>query len=122
MQIMTRVKLVVAETPRVGVPGAKLSLYDRDQENPDDLLATGITDAQGEVVFTYDSAAFTDNEDGPEWSMASLPDLYVVVYNAAGEEVLNTRSQTVDDQLPRVLIVSIGRELAEQHGLLRATS
>ena len=119
MQIMTRVKLVLAEAPNTGVPGAKISLYDRDVANPDDLLGTGITDANGEVLFTYDSSVFMDDEDGPEWSMASLPDLYVVVYSAAGEEVLNTREQTVDDQLPRRLTVSIGRELAAKHRLLQ---
>ena len=120
MQVMTRVKLVLTETPQTGVPGAKVALYDRDHTNPDDFLGTGVTDDQGEVLFTYDSSAFADNEDGPDWSMASLPDLYVIVYNAAGEEVLNTRQQTVDDQLPRRLMVSIDRDLAQRHGLLQA--
>ncbi|MFN8481875.1 MAG: hypothetical protein U0768_02305 [Anaerolineae bacterium] len=118
MEIMTRVKLVLADSPKTGVPGAKVSLYDKDVTNPDDYLGTGMTDDKGEVLFTYDSSTFVDNEDGPEWSIASLADLYVIVYDASGAEVLNTREQTVDDTMPARLVVPIERSLAEKHGLL----
>lgn len=118
MEIMTRVKLVLTDSPKTGVPGATISLYDKDVTNPDDLLGTGVTDDNGEVLFTYDSAAFVDDEDGPEWSIASLADLYVIVRDAAGAEVLNTREQAVDDKLPARLVVSIERSLAEKHRLL----
>ncbi|MFN8470907.1 MAG: hypothetical protein U0822_01695 [Anaerolineae bacterium] len=120
MEIMTRVKLVLADAPKTGIPGVKMSLFDKDVTNPDDYLGAGVTDENGEVLFAYDSSAFVDSEDGPEWSIASLADLFVVVYDASGAEVLNTRDQTVDDKLPARLVISIDRTLAEKHGLLQS--
>lgn len=120
MVLATRVRVVLAETPRVGLPGVKVALYDRDVLSSDDHLGAGVTDAQGEYVFRYDSALFTDSEDGPDWKIASLPDLYVVVYDASGAEVHNTRADALENQLPKLITVPIPRALAQEHGLLPA--
>lgn len=117
MVLATRVKVVLADSG-AALSGVKIALYDRDVLSADDHLGTGVTDAKGEFVFGYDSYQFEDSEDGPDWKIASLPDLYVVVYDATGSEVLNQRSQALENKLPAVITVSIPRALAEQHGLL----
>jgi hypothetical protein len=117
MVLATRVKVVLAESG-AGLPGVKIALYDRDVLSTDDHLGTGVTDARGEFVFSYDSQQFSDSEDGPDWKIASLPDLYVVVSDATGAEVLNQRSKALEDQLPKLITVAIPRALAEQHQLI----
>ena len=116
MLLTTRVKLVLAETPTVGLPGVTVALYDRDIEDEDDHLGTETTDERGEALFSYDSSLYTDAEDQPDWKADSLPDLFVIVYDTQGQPVLSTRSEALQDQLPRLLTVPIPRALAEQHG------
>lgn len=118
MLLTTRVKLVLAETPTTPLAGVRVELYDRDQGDPDDRLGEGVTDAKGEVLFSYDSSLYTDTEDKPDWRIDSLPDLYVVVYDKAGQVVLSTRSEALENQLPKLITVPVGRELAEKHRLL----
>ena len=118
MLLTTRVKLVLAETPTVGLPNVKVALFDQDIDDEDDPLGTGVTDAQGEFLFAYDSSLYTDAEDKDDWTIASLPDLYVIAYDAQGQEVVNTREQTRRDKLPKLLTVPVSRALAEAHGLL----
>jgi hypothetical protein len=120
MVLATRVRVVLAETPHVGLSGVRVALYDRDVLSADDHLGSGVTDARGEYVFSYNSDLFTDSEDGPDWKIASLPDLYVIVYNAAGAEVFNQRAQALEDQLPKLISITIPRALALEHGLLSA--
>ena len=66
MLLTTRMKLVLAGEPETPLPGVKVALYDRDEADPDDHLDTGVTDAQGEVLFKFDSERYTDAEDSPE--------------------------------------------------------
>ena len=114
----TRVKLVLAETPETVLPGVRVALYDRDEHDQDDFLAEGVTDVQGEIFFSFQAYQYADLEDQPEWSIESLPDLYVVVYDAQDRQVLSTRQQTQTDRTPLLLTVPVKRELAQQHGLV----
>jgi hypothetical protein len=112
------VKLVLSEVPGPGLPGVKVSLYDRDTHDEDDLLVTSVTDAQGEIFFSFESIDYTDAEVSPSWRTDSMPDLYVVIFDAAGDAVHSTRSETLQDKLPKLLIIPIDRALAEKHNLL----
>ena len=118
MQLFTRVRLVLAEPSAAPLPGVRLSLYDYDSDGRDDHLGDGVTDDQGEVVIGYTTDQYVDAEDGPDWSIKSFPDLYVIVYDAAGQVALNTRDRVRQDEMPRVLVVEMPRAVAEQHGLL----
>jgi hypothetical protein len=73
MILAVRIKLVVAETPEIPLPGAKVALYDRDERSMDDFLGTGVTDEKGEVRIAFESEAYTDEEDLPLWKLDSLP-------------------------------------------------
>jgi len=53
MLLTTRVKLVLSSSPGTGIPGVKVSLYDRDIQDEDDFLATAVTDDQGEIFFSF---------------------------------------------------------------------
>ena len=112
MLLTTRVKLVLSSSPGTGIPGVKVSLYDRDIQDEDDFLATAVTDDQGEIFFSFDS------EEKDLWRLESLPDLYVKVYDARGQVVLSTKSETLDDKLPKLITIPISQELVEKHGLM----
>jgi hypothetical protein len=118
MILVTRVKLVVAETPSVGVPGVKVSLFDRDTESEDDLLGTAVTDKDGKIRFVFDSEKYTDTEDQPAWRLDSLPELFVVVYDAKDEVVVSTRSTAQENKIPDEIVVPINKKLLESHQLL----
>ena len=118
MLLTTRVKLVLAEAPDTGIPGVKVSLYDRDIHDEDDWLGTDTTDDQGEILFIFESEQYTDAEDQPEWRIDSLPDLFVIVYDAQDQVVFSTRSEALQNNLPRRYVVEVSRELAEKHGLM----
>jgi hypothetical protein len=118
MLLTTRVKLVLAESPTTCIPGVKVELYDRDSNDEDDWLAAAISDDQGEILFSYDSEEYTDAEDQELWRLESLPDLYVKVYNTQDQVVLSTRSDTLEDKLPKLITVPISQELVDQHGLM----
>jgi hypothetical protein len=118
MLLTTRVKFVLAESPTTGIPGVKVELYDRDSNDEDDLLATEVSDDQGEILFSFDSEEYADAEDQELWRLESLPDQYVKVYDAQGQIVLSTRSETLEDQLPKLITVPISQELVDQHGLM----
>lgn len=119
MLLTTRVRLVVAESPTTALPGVKVYLYDRDLNDQDDLLATGVSDEQGEILFSYNSETYTDAEDQELWRLESLPDLYVKVYNAHDQIVLSTFSETQTDKLPKLITVPISQAQVDQHGLMR---
>ena len=118
MILATRIKLVVAETPEIVLPGVKVALYDRDHASMDDFLGDSVTDEKGEVRFVFESEAYTDEEDLPLWKTDSLPDLYVMVYSPAGEVVLTTRQEAEMDNLPQQIVVGVPEELARRHGLI----
>lgn len=117
MLLTTRVRLVLAESPTVGIPGVKVSLFDRDIHDPDDFLATEVTDDQGEIFFSFDSEDYTDAEDKELWRLESLPDLYIKIYDAQDQVVLSSRSETQEDKLPSLITIPISQELLEKHGL-----
>jgi hypothetical protein len=118
MILAVRIKLVVAESPETALPGVKIALYDRDHSSMDDYLGTGITDEKGEVPIAFESDAYTDEDDLPLWKVDSLPDLYVMVYNAKGEVILTTRQDTQENQLPQQLVVGVPEEVASRNGML----
>ena len=118
MLLTTRVKLVLSSSPGTGIPGVKVSLYDRDIHDEDDFLATAVTDDHGEIFFSFDSEQYTDAEEKELWRLESLPDLYLKVYDAQGQMVLSTRSETLEDKLPKLITVPISQELVEKHGLM----
>lgn len=118
MLLTARVRLVLEGSPEVRIPGVKVALYDRDIGDEDDPLGEDLTDDVGEILFGFEFDVYTDAEDRDMWRISSLPDLYVIVYDAAGEVVLSTRSQTRVDKLPRLFTVEVSRDLAEAHGLI----
>ena len=118
MLLTTRVKLFTDGNRGKPLPGVKVSLYDRDNSDDDDLLATATTDEVGEIFFSYDSDLYTDTEDQPSWYIDSLPDLFVIVYDAKDQVVISTRAKTRQDKLVRVIEVPISQELVAKHGLI----
>jgi len=118
MLLTTRVKLFAAENPHTPLPNIKVSLFDRDLNDEDDLLATEITDNKGEIFFGFESDRYTDTEDQPSWKIDSLPDLYVVVYDSHNQVVLSTLEDTKQDRILRLIEVPIIQELITEHALL----
>ena len=118
MILVVRVKLILAVNPARALPGVQLKLYDRDELDPDDYLGAAVTDESGEARFVFDSEQYTDREDQPSWRLESMPDLFVVVFDNHGEEVLSTREQVVADDLPDQITVAVPTSLAQQHGLI----
>lgn len=118
MLLTTRMKLALAEAPETPLAGVRIALYDRDEADPDDHLDSGVTDAQGEILFKFESGRYTDAEDGPSWRLESLPDLYVVIYDAQGRVVCTTRAQVMQDKLPKRFTIAVSRALAEEYGLM----
>ncbi len=116
MYLTTRVKLVLAENPEAGIQGVKVSLFDQDIQDDDDFLTTGITDARGEIFFRFDSKQYTDAEDQPQWKTESLPDLFIIAYDASGKEVFSSRSEAIQDKLPRLITIPFKREQAVDYG------
>ena len=104
MLMTTRMMLVLEEAPETVLSGVRVALFDRDEIIADDFLAEGVTDEQGEILFNFHSEAYTDAEDAPAWRLESLPDLYVVIYNPRGEPVYDTRSEVMQDRLPKRLL------------------
>lgn len=119
MIVATRVKLVLAETPEVVLPGVKVALYDRDQESMDDYLGSGVTDERGEYRFVFDIDKYTDEEDLPLWKIDSLPDLYIMIYNADGEVIHSSREEAEENNLPQLITIGIPQDLVERHRLLK---
>lgn len=117
MKLMLRVQLVIAQEPKKVLPNVKVSLYDRDWKSDDDFLGTDITDAKGEIFFQFDEAKYKDDEDGPDWRIESLPDLYVNVYDAQGNVVYSTRDAVERDKFPKLLVVPVPRAIVEKHAL-----
>ncbi len=117
MKLALRVQLVLDENRKQGLPNVKVALYDRDWQSADDWLGTEITDAKGEIFFEFDEKKYKDAEDGPDWRVESLPDLYVNVYDAQDRVVYSTREVVERDKFPKLLIVPIPRAVAERHKL-----
>jgi hypothetical protein len=118
MILAVRVQLTLAEDPTVPLPNVRLSLYDRDENDPDDFLAQGVTNERGEILLSFDSDRYTDREDQEKWRTESLPELYVVVHGKDGQAILSTRAQAQIDKLPRALRVAVPQALGREEGLL----
>jgi hypothetical protein len=95
-------------------------LFDLDIQDEDDFLDTGITDSNGEILFRFDSKQYTDAEDQPLWQKESLPDLYIIAYDASGKQVFSTRAEAVQDKLIRVATFRFNRDQALQYGWISA--
>lgn len=118
MRLAVRIQLTTSEEPALPLANVRLSLYDRDENDPDDYLAEGVTNDHGEVLLSFDSDRYTDQEDQEKWRTESLPDLYVIVYSSDGQQVLSTRAQAQIDKIPRLIQVSIPQALAQEKGLM----
>lgn len=118
MKLMMRVQLVLAGDPRQALSNLTVSLYDRDWKSDDDLLGTGVTDDKGEIYFQFEEKKYKDVEDGPDWRIESLPDLYVTVQDAQNNVVYSTRDVVERDKFPKLLVVPVPRSILEQHNLL----
>jgi hypothetical protein len=130
MLLATRIKFVFSENDNASIqnvsilnapiPGVKVSLFDRDDQDEDDFLASGTTDAKGEILFSFYSEQYTDEEDQPLWQKESLPDLYIVAYDASGKQVFSTRAEAIEDKLIRVKTYPFTRAQALEYGWITA--
>jgi hypothetical protein len=118
MILAVRIQLTVSGDHPAPLTNVRLALFDRDENDPDDFLGEGVTNERGEVLLSFDSDRYTDQEDQEKWRTESLPDLYVVVYNADGQVIHSNRPQAQIDKLPRLIQVPIPRELAQENGLI----
>ena len=115
MNYETRVKLFVEEAPTEWISCAIVCLYDRDRLSKDDHLGMDITDSFGEATFRFSDEDFLDFDDRVG---GTLPELYVRVYDSAGDCVLSTRAGAERNTIPQLIRIPIPRELASKHGLL----
>jgi hypothetical protein len=115
MQYEMKVKLFVRQAPTEWISCAIVCLYDRDRLSPDDQLGMDVTDSYGEATFRFSDADFLDVDDRIG---GSLPELYVRVYDSAGECVLSTRAEAARNTVPELIRIPVDRELATRHGLI----
>lgn len=117
MKLVLRMRLVAAGAPNKGLPNVTVALYDRDWKSEDDFLGKGVTDVKGEIFFEFDEKTYKDAEDGPDWRIESLPDLYINVFDAQGSVVYSTREVVERDKFPKLLVVPVPRAILQQHKL-----
>lgn len=115
MEHQTTVKLFVEEDPTQWISCAIVYLYDRDRLSRDDHLGMDITNSFGEAVFRFSDEEFVDLDDRVG---GSLPELYVKLFDAAGECVLSTRASAVPNRVPALIRVAVPRDVALRHGLI----
>lgn len=115
MRYTTTVRVRVDDASADPIPGIQVALFDRDLFSPDDSLGTETTDANGEARFQYTTEDFTDLE---ERTAGDLPDLYAVIYDRSGKQVLSTRAETLDNSTAKFITVRVAGDLARSHGLL----
>ena len=118
MILAVRIQVTIPGDPAIPLNNVRLSLYDRDENDPDDFLAEGITNEHGEILLSFDPDRYTDREDQEKWRTESLPDLFVIVFGPDGQVIHSTRAQAQIDKLPRVIQVVLSRELARANGLI----
>lgn len=124
MEYVTTVRLLVRES-RQPIGNAKVELFDRDENSPDDSLGVAHTNSFGEATFKYDTKDFADSRLGVDdprrkvvASRDTVPDLYPVVYNAAGQAVLSKRDEATSNKASLNILVLIDREVAQANGLV----
>lgn len=115
MEYRTRVKLYVADAPTEWISCAIVCLYDRDRLSRDDHLGINVTDVYGEASFRFTDEEFLDVDDRIG---GVLPELYVKVFDSAGECVVSTRAGAARNAVPELIRVPVERELARRHGLI----
>ena len=115
MEYQTRVKLFVEEAPTEWIACAIVCLYDRDRVSRDDHLGMDITDSYGEATFRFSADEFLDVDDHLG---GDLPELYVRVYDSAGQCVLSTRADAARNAIPDLIRIPVPRDLAREHGLI----
>ncbi|HLV33485.1 MAG TPA: hypothetical protein VKY59_00165 [Spirillospora sp.] len=124
MEYVTTVRLLVRET-RQPIANAKVELFDRDEHSPDDSLGVAHTNNFGEATFKYDTKDFADSRlgvDDPRRALATsrdtVPDLYPVVYNAAGQAVISKRDEATNNKASLHILVLVDSEVAKTNGLI----
>lgn len=115
MQYETKVKVFVEHAPTEWIACAIVCLYDRDRLSRDDHLGMDITDSYGEATFRFSDSDFFDVDDRLG---GALPELYVRVYDSAGECVVSTRGDAERNTIPGLIRIPIDREIATRHGLI----
>lgn len=118
----TTVVRVVGEGGSQGLPGVRVSLYDRDRFSKDDILGSGDTDASGEVRIQFNADQFRDLDDAVESLRGSFPDLYAVVHAPDGSNAVTTRAEAIDNLPRRSITVTVPAAVAQQHGWASAGS
>ena len=53
------------------------------------------------------------------WKIGSLPDLYIMVYNADEEVILSSREEAEENNLAQSITIGIPKYLVERHRLLK---
>jgi hypothetical protein len=123
MEYVTTVRVLVKET-RQPLAGITVGLYDRDERSPDDPLGRAPTNQFGEVMFRYHTKNFADGPFGSDdggvgpAGRDTVPDLFVILYDALGKEIVSTRETATQNSAPEHLLVLVDAELATRHGLL----
>lgn len=124
MEYVTTVRLLVRES-RQPIGNAKVELFDRDEHSPDDSLGVAHTNSFGEATFKYDTKDFADNVLGADderrkvvGAHDTVPDLYPVVYNAAGQVVVSKRDEATQNKASLHILVLIDGETAQANGLV----
>ena len=115
MRHETTVKLFVEDAPTEWIACAIVCLYDRDRLSRDDQLGMDVTNSYGEATFRFDDSEFLDVDDRIG---GALPELYVRVYDSAGECVLSTRAGAERNAIPSLIRIPVSREIAQRHGLI----
>lgn len=123
MDYFTTVR-VLLNPSRQPVVSVKVALFDRDENSADDVLGIGTTNGIGEVAFRYKTRDFTDGalglaDEGKIKLSGSdtTPDLYVIVYNTADEEIYSTRDQATQNFAAGHILVLLDEALAQAHQL-----
>lgn len=120
MDFVTTVRVLVKES-RQPIAGAFVELYDRDEKSEDDKLGEGKTNAYGEVLFKYTTADFRDGVVGGDETRLgqdSVPDLYAIIYNASGTQVISKRDDATENKAPLHILVLIDQATAVKHNLI----
>jgi hypothetical protein len=124
MEYVTTVRLLIQQS-RQPLKNVKIELFDRDEHSPDDSLGVAHTNNFGEATFKYDTKDFADNRMGADderrklfGSHDTVPDLYPVVYNAAGQTVLSKRDEATRNKASLNILVLIDSEVAKTNGLV----
>ena len=53
------------------------------------------------------------------WKIGSLPDLYIMAYNADEEVILSSREEAEENNLAQLITIGIPKDLVERHRLLK---